>query len=185
MTRHKLPDGSRHTMETIAARCIEEGDCLLWQGAISKPSKPVMQTGRKLIPVRRYIFTELLGKKVKPGHLVSFTCDNDLCVHEGHIDQMTRSELVKRAADRTMYHLRPDRNTKLAMAARSRSPHSEELVDQVRNAEGSYQQIADRMGLNKAFVGDIRSGRHRKPATPFTGLGARLAANDSNERKRA
>ena len=98
---------------------------------------------------------------------------------------MTRSELVKRAADRTMYHLRPDRNTKLAMAARSRSPHSEELVDQVRNAEGSYQQIADRMGLNKAFVGDIRSGSHRKPATPFTGLGARLAANDSNERKRA
>lgn len=185
MTRQKLPDGARHTMETIAARCIEEGDCMLWDGAIANPSKPVLQDGRKVVAVRRYIFTELLGKKVKPRHLVSFTCDNDLCVHEDHIDQMTRSEMLKRAVERTQYHLRPDRTAKLQIAARERSQYGADLVDQVRNEEGSYTQIAERLGLKKSFVADVRSQRHWKPTNPFVGLGARPAANDSTERKRA
>lgn len=185
MSRKKLPDGARHTLATIAERCVEVGDCLLWRGAISTPAKPVLQDGDKLVPVRRYIFTKLLGKKIKPRHLVSFTCDEELCVHQDHIGQMTRSELLLKAAQRTQYHRQPDRTAKLQSAARARSPHSANLVEQVRNEDGSYAQIAARLNLKKSFVADVRSHRQWKPTTPFTGLGARPAANESNERKRA
>lgn len=185
MSRKKLPNGACHTLATIAERCIEEGDCLLWQGATSTPAKPVLQMGRKLIPVRRYIFTELMGKKITGKNVVSFTCQNELCVHEDHIAQMSRSEVIRRSVERTNYNLCRSRSAKLSMAARSRSPHSDELVEQVRSEVGSYQQIADRLGLKKSFIGDIRSQRHRKPTTPFTGLGARPAANDPTTRKRA
>lgn len=55
----------------------------------------------------------------------------------------------------------------------------------VRAMEGSSREISKKTGLPLTFVTRVRNYESWVDATPFTGLGARPAANDPDERKRA
>lgn len=185
MTAKRLPNGTRHTLATIAERCIEVGDCLLWQGATTGGGKPAINNGGRSVSLRAYIFTDLLGKKVPRGKLVSYTCTNPLCVEGEHLKAMTRKEMTKRSIERTGYPERADWLAKCARAGQRSSGIDPDLIEVARNAEGSNRKVARETGLSRHVVDGVRGGRTWVKATPFTGLGARQAANDSNERKRA
>lgn len=188
MTTKRLPDGTRHTLATIEERSIKHGYCLLWQGATTggdRHETPAIKDQGKTVSLRTYIFTELLGNEVPAGEVVSYTCRHHMCVATKHIKAMSRTELTKRAAKLTGYSKNAGWLAKCTAAGRKKCDIDPDLIEQVRNAEGSNRKIASEMNLSRHFVDGIRSGRTWAKATPFTGLGARQAANDSNERKQA
>lgn len=162
-----------HTLETISERCIEDGDCLVWQGALMGGSRPAVSIGGKVISLRRHIFTELLGKKIPRGHLVTFSCTNSRCLAEEHITTMTRTQLTKSAAERTQYAIRPERRAKLAKAAQERSPYTQNDVAMVRGFDGSARKAARVLGVSRDFATQVRANRSWAQTTPFSGLGAR------------
>lgn len=188
MTVKRLPNGARHTLETIAERSVKSGRCLIWQGATMGGDQfevPAIKDQGKTVPLRTYIFTELLGQTVPDGKVVSFRCRNRLCVEATHIKAMTRHQVTRHAVELTGYNKSAGWLAKCTAAGRKHSGIDPDLIERVRQAEGSNRQVARELNLSRHFVDGIRCGRTWVQANPFTGLGARQAANDPSERKRA
>ena len=162
------------TMEFIRAKSHEDGDCLIWDGA-NGASKvggvPYININRKLTPVRRWIAENILKVQIE-GLIASTKCGNPLCVDPAHVAMKTRKMLVTDAAKRTQYHKNPARNYKLALAARARSPHSPELIEKIRNMEGTHRGIANELGINFDVVNRIKNGTGYKEYknNPWAGL---------------
>jgi hypothetical protein len=145
------------TLEAIKANCIEEGNCWLWQGAMSHGTTPIMRINgsRKLVPVRRFIL-QLKGAKVE-GKKSYITCGNPKCVNPAHIKPMTGSQMLKRVAKQTGYAQRISRNAKIAAGKRKHSPITPELVAEIRSSPESGHAIARRLGFCQATVQAIRA----------------------------
>jgi hypothetical protein len=159
------------TMELVREKCIEDGDCLIWQAAKSPSGAPYMKVhGYGSMPVRRWIAGNVLGLQID-GRMASTICGNSACVEPEHVEMKTRSKMQRDAVKRTQYHLNPVRNQKLYKAAAARSPYSKETVEKIRAAEGSQRSIARDFGVSFAMVNRIKNGQsHRNYSSPWAGL---------------
>jgi hypothetical protein len=164
-----LKGSSAYTLDMIKAKCDVVGGCWHWQAGKSGKA-PALRHGDRTISVRRYIFTELLGKTQAKGRLVTMSCGHLDCVSPDHLIQHTRKQLQAAAAKRTQYGADPVRNAKIAAAKRRHSPYSDEFVEQVRNMEGTSKGIARELGLQFSTVNGWRNGEVRRPVNPFAGL---------------
>lgn len=145
------------TIEDIQARCIEEGDCWIWQGAMSHGTTPIMRLdgSRKLVAVRRHIL--MLNGVAVDGKKSYITCDNPKCVNPEHIKAMTGSQMLKRVVATTGYTQSLARNAKIAAGKRKHSPLTPELVEEIRSSPESGHAIARRLGFNQSTVQSIRA----------------------------
>ena len=169
-----------------AQRCDEvpyvrtQRPCLIWRGAtINKGRDPraVMRPGFPPAMVRReawaiYHPNDPLGKdSARPA------CGCQLCVEPSHLERVSQSE----------YHSVPkSAAAKLRMQAVARERRSTVkaptiIVPRVKEMEGPAWKVAQELGLGVDVIRDIRAGKWDRAAfgaSPFAGLGARLAAND-------
>lgn len=161
------------TVEAIREKCVEEGDCWLWQGAMSHGTRPVARLDgtRKLVGVRR-LMLELCG--IEPGRNKVFpTCGNQACLNHEHLKPMTHAAMLKRVAAQTGYAQSVTRNAKIAAGKRKHSPITPELVEEIRSSPESGRAVARRMGLCQSTVQAIRAhDSWRDYANPFFQLAA-------------
>lgn len=171
MTKFKpLNPGQVHTLDTITARSVEEGDCLLWQAGTTHGTPALRHDGR-VIQVRRYIVEVLQGKTVPKGMLVSTCCENLDCVSPGHIRIFTRAQLQAHTAKRTQFGADPVRRMRLARAKQAASKLTWDDVRAIRAMDGTDKGIARELGLNFSLVNCIRKHRTwRESNNPFIGL---------------
>jgi hypothetical protein len=163
-----LKGSTRHDLDSIKAKCEIVGDCWHWQGGRSGKT-PALRHGDKTVNARRYIFTELLERKLAPGRMVTMSCGNLDCVAPDHLKQATRQQLQRATAERTKYGADRVRSAKISKAKRARSPYPDELVEQVRAMEGSAKGIARELGLCASTVNEWR--KQRSPINnPWAGL---------------
>lgn len=161
------------TIEAIYARCIEEGDCWLWQGPVDTNDIPIMRiTGsRKLHPVRRYILQ--MDGTVLGSLRATNICNVPRCVNPEHARAWTMAKLIKRAADETGYAKQPARNAKIAARKRQLSPISPELIEEIRTSSESGRAIAIRLGYCQSTIQAIRAYDTWKDySSPFFALTA-------------
>lgn len=145
------------TIEAIHAKCIEDGDCWIWQGAMSHGSRPVarLEGSRKNVSVRRLVL-ELRG--VHPGKRMAYPkCANQACVCPDHVQAMSRAKMHTLIAASTGYASTPERRAKIAAAKRKLSPITPELVEEIRTSPESGHAIARRLGFCQATVQAIRA----------------------------
>lgn len=178
MTEPKAPgmDGRKnkpiavHTMETLLARTVEEGDCLLWDGYIGNNVPQVSHNG-KVIAVRR-LMLELQGKVLRPGDHASTKCRNPSCVHPEHISH--RNKFQHAMAMLSAPRNEEVRAAKLAAFRRKTAKLDMEKAREIRCSDESGSVLAARFGVDKALVSRIRRGEAwREFSNPFAGLGAR------------
>lgn len=82
------------TLADILARCIEEGDCLLWQQGTTGQGYPCAAfNGLKTVNVRRWVL-EQLGHDMTGRRSMS-RCRNRLCLAEKHLFPATRDQANK------------------------------------------------------------------------------------------
>jgi hypothetical protein len=172
MTLPAPPRRANHApldLDVIHSKCIEEGDCWLWHGAM-KCGMPVVRHAGKVVNVRRYIAEHLQGLDVA-GKLASCKCGDGMCCAPAHIDMIRRKQLQQRTTTRTLHQQRLVRKEKLAMAARARSPLDQAMVDAIRASELTGRQIAEQLGVAQSTVQHIRSHRSWKNyRSAFAGL---------------
>lgn len=168
MARFKLPTGEVHTLETIQARIVEEGDCWLWQAALSHGSPALRHDGRVMY-VRRFIAQYLQGKDTS-GKYVTQTCDSPLCVNPAHVIVCDRAKLQLIAAKRTRYGDSVVRGMRIARAKQEASSLTWDDVRAIRAMEGTSRAIARELGLNFSRVHNIRTHKTWREANPFFGL---------------
>ncbi len=158
-------------IEKIRMRCIECGDCWLWQGACEAGSTPVMRAhGKKLVRVRRHVLS-LMGVMLKKNFLAVSTCAESRCVAPDHAEAWTRKRLQTRTASLTRYGASSIRRAKIADACRARSKVTPEIVEFIRSDERSGRALALALGLSQSTVADIRAGNTwRDYSNPFMAL---------------
>lgn len=160
-----------YTLDQIRDQCDVVGDCWHWKGGKSGKAPAIRHEG-KVVNVRRYVFTELLGGKVITGRMVSMSCDSLDCVAPDHLSQYTRQQLQARTAKRTQYGASLARAMKLAQQKQARSKLTWDDVRRIREADGTVKSIAHRFGIPPSTAAAIRRGDtwREAAANPFFGL---------------
>jgi hypothetical protein len=164
-----IPYGTAHTLETLHERCIEEGECWLWQAGTSHGTPAIRHNG-KVVHVRRYIIEELQGIVIPEGRRVSMTCDNKTCINPDHIRVYRPAALLVFTAARTGYALDPLRNARIAARRQEQSALTWEIVRKIRAMEGSDREIARATGYAYSTINNIRSNRSWVETSPWAGL---------------
>src|SRR5687767_8625125 len=80
------------TMESLLARTVEEGECLIWRGYVANKTPQVAHNG-KMVTVRR-LMLQLQGKD--PKDYCASSCGDPLCVAPHHIVSRSKSLHLKR-----------------------------------------------------------------------------------------
>lgn len=164
------------TLDYIKARCIEEGDCLIWQGAVGDAGYPIMKRyGGPCLLVRRVV-VGLDGREPKPRQPVTCTCDDKRCVAPDHLKLSTWSKVGKKAAAKGAFSSKA-RGSKIAASRRESSgvKLNADIARTIRESTESGPVLAARYGVNKSRINAIKRGDAWKDYTPspFAGLGAR------------
>ncbi len=147
------------SLDTILARTVEEGDCLLWQGRISNGS-PVAYLDGAYRTVRRVVWEAAKGP-IKPGLHPSCRCREPACVRLEHIRLLTIQQIAQLAAREGKFSSL-HRRAKVAAAARKRSRLTPEQVERIRLAD-SATAIARELGIAKSTASKIRRGESWRP----------------------
>lgn len=160
-------------LRLIRSRCIEDGDCWLWQGATDGHGRPQMRHKGERVYVRRVAREASDGKPIPEGLCAAAKCGNPGCVSP-HCSVVTNQKgRAKLAVERGAFR-HPDRMLRMAMTKRAKSRYSEDLIAQVRLAPPPCTRIAQETGVSLSHVKAIRSGAARREYnSPFAGLGAR------------
>lgn len=164
------------TLDRIKARCIEEGDCLIWQGALSKQGFPSMKFEGKSTTVRRVVM-KLSGSPAASRQPVVCSCDEKKCVKLEHLKRSTIKK-VSRKAVKTGYLSSLARRANVS-ATKRKSEKARLTIEKAREIRASDETgvaLAKRYGVDETIIGRVRRGKLwiEYAATPFAGLGARV-----------
>lgn len=157
-------------LDRIRAKSHEDGDCLIWDGALAAGSTPAIQFGGKVQNVRRALAIDM-GLDVRKK-TVSNSCDNRRCVCPEHIQVMTRKALQVRSAQVHKGTAKDVlRGMRIATAKRPTAKHNLELAQRIRQAEGTQRALAKQFGVSQHVVWSIKTHRTWKDYTnPFAQL---------------
>jgi len=158
-----------HTVEGLRARCIEEGDCLLWQGYFAVGT-PMVSDNRKMTSVRK-LFTQIITGEAKRGGFFVAGCGNRSCVEPTHTVWRTQ----RNHAMAMNKKINGSASAKLINSARISATKRRVSLEAIRDMQNSSERtvvLAERYGLSKAMVNMYRSGKAGATlaTNPFAGL---------------
>lgn len=155
----------------IAARVKEDGDCLVWTGAVkSGSSYPIGSVCGERILVRRVLWEREHGP-LPEGRVVAHVCSTRCCVK--HVEAMTQAKLGVIAAKvgRNGGVLRSAR----IAAAKQAGPSAKltpEIVAEIRASKEMRKTLAERYGVTPSLVSKVALGKAWREYTtnPWLGL---------------
>lgn len=157
-----------NTAATLMANCVEEGDCLMWQGRTTNHGVPVCRFRGQHCGVRRALW-QLLGRRpLRAGEVVTTTCGNPLCCQPDHMRATTQGELMRRRnRDAKGEALRLARMTAVR---RSSAKIDMAQANSIRASDKPAAQIASEVGLSVSMVNSIRRGDKWRAGSPMGAL---------------
>ena len=161
------------TVEWLAERCHEDGDCLIWDGLVSRSGAPVMRERNGSVHVRRLAWAAYGGRSLGPKERMT-TCDNPRCLARDHLKPTYVGEILSKMVNR------PDVKPRIyqALANLRRKTHAKISLADAREIRASPKTPAELLGeypISLSMLRKIKRGEAWKEfaASPFSGLGAR------------
>jgi hypothetical protein len=166
----------KHTIESLKARTVEEGDCWIWQGykanGTPQVSHPRPGFSSKMYSVRRLMRDLVTGKPTPDGHYVT-RCHESSCVNPDHVLFHMDDQHMKRIGRTVSTSANITRSMKLRKY-RIRIGHaklSEQIAQDIRLSNESCATLGERYGVDKSLISKVRRGIAWKVlANPFQGL---------------
>lgn len=157
----------------VWARCHDDGDCMLWDGAVARNAGPAMTspyTG-KTAPVRR-VLMQALGFDIQ-GKIATTTCEHRLCMAKPHLLALTRAQLQARSGPKLSANV--VRSAKLAEIKRATCYLTMDIVREMRASGMRATDAAEHWGIPLQTAARVLRHDSWKEygANPFHGLGAR------------
>jgi hypothetical protein len=151
----------------ILAQCVEEGDCLLWPGAMgtgNNRANPIVSGIRASgshgpLPVRRMVWEHRHGP-LKPGQVVYRMCCQNRCL--ACLQAGPPGSPMRQRKREGLTALSPATKAALTRARRVRSVNTPEQVQEVKRLGvlgGTDAEISRATGVSEAMVGKIRTGK--------------------------
>lgn len=155
-----------------AYRIVEEGDCLLWQGACAGKAKHP-SINRQLV---RRVLWEMQHGPIPAGKIVRCTCETPRCINVAHCELMTMQKLTKQLGARGGIMSDPLRSAKIAAVKRAgkQAKITQDDARRIRASDERCEDLAQRFGLALSTVARIKRGEVRREfaGNPWQGLGA-------------
>lgn len=162
-----------HTLESLTARTIEEGDCLIWQGYIvnKTPQVGAYPDGKKTMVSVRKLMRELQTGRPQPKGHYGNTCGNHACVNPDHT--IWKSEAVhmkvmakkRRVTNVTASKLRQYR------VDTGQAKLCEDKAQEIRLSTEPGPVLAERFGVSRSWINRIKRGEvWRVLSSPWQGL---------------
>jgi hypothetical protein len=146
-------------------KIIEDGDCLIWTGSLSKSSGHPKYCNQ---PLRRIAHQAKHGM-LKKGEYTTVTCGNPKCLE--HTAKVTKSEITKKQnADPRVKASKRAKNA--AWSRANKAKLTLELAEEIRNSDETGPEIAARLNVSRSLASKVRTNQAWAAvnATPFSGL---------------
>jgi hypothetical protein len=159
-----------HTVESLLARCEEEGECFLWKGYSTNNTPMVHQDG-KMVSVRRLLI-DMEGREFK-GKYTGSSCGNPMCINPAHIVQRTVKAHITRMAKKSAEPEAKLRRINAMLVWRRQNPLKLDMdrARLIRDDERTPVEIALDFGISKSMVCRIKRGEQwRDLSNPFSAL---------------
>ena len=157
-----------NTVETLRAKCVEEGECLLWQGRVSNHGVPMVRHAGQHTAVRRALW-QLLGRRpLAARQIVSTTCGNLTCCHPDHLRVTTQADLLRRITQGGKAETL--RVARMTAAARARAKINLATANAIRASDRPSAELARDVGLSVGMVNQIRRGAKWRAGSPMGAL---------------
>ena len=160
------------SLKYIKDRCVDEGECWIWQLATSQAGYPIVRLRPQPCQLVRRLVLELLGRPAQPRQPTVTTCGDKRCCNPDHIRTSTLKAIGRKAAQRGAFSS-PARAAKIAAAKRA-SSYAKLSMDDARAIRASSEPgpvLALRYGIDKSMVNNIKRGAAwRDYSNPFAGL---------------
>lgn len=162
-----------HTVESLKARTIEEGECWLWQGYVANNTPQVnaiVDGKKKMVSVRR-LLRELVTGQAQPEGSFGHTCGNPLCVNPDHaIWRGKEAHMRAMARKRTVGPVTASKLRKYRVES-GLAKLDESKAQEIRQSPESGPVLAERYGVSRSWINKIRRGEAwRLLTSPFRGL---------------
>jgi hypothetical protein len=155
----------------IAARVIEDGDCLRWTG-FRVNGHPAGAIGPLKFLVRREVWQAAHGE-IPPGRILRCTCETPLCVNLEHLRCTTYQSVAKECGALGLMSGRV-RSARIADVKRAgrQAKISQADAEVIRGSDAKGVELAEQFGISPSTVSKIRRGECRREfrANPFAGL---------------
>jgi hypothetical protein len=161
-------DAYKELREWIEERAVANDECWIWKLVLLHGKQPQGKYKGKIILVRREILKARKGKEFARNCFAVCSCGTHGCVRPEHIVAQTRSAALK---GRKM----PEhQKAAIARARRANGKVDKDIVAEIRDSSGPAWVVAQRYGIHKDYVSQIRTHKAWKDyGSPFAGLGAR------------
>ena len=155
----------------IYARCIEEGECMLWRQGANDNGVPYAQHNGKTQNVRRLAWALQHGMPVRDGYRVFPICGNSACLSAEHLRAKTPSELAAHSVSLGRY-VSPLADARKRAARQAQSKLTMADARSIRTDSRPVREIAKHYGMSYQQMVLIRQGKswNEPAANPFSGL---------------
>lgn len=164
---------AQHTVESLKARCVEEGDCWLWQGYLTNKTPQVftkVDGKRAMVSVRKLLRELATGQPQPAGHYGN-TCGNYQCVCPEHtLWKGEDAHMRYMAKRRTVSPMLASKLRRIRVEA-GQAKLDEAKAQAIRLSEESGPALAERYGVSRSLINKIKRGlAWRVFAGPWQGL---------------
>lgn len=158
-----------HTAESLRVRCVEEGECLIWQGYFAGRT-PMVYNITRMVSVRR-LFTLLTRGAAKGGGYYVPTCGDDRCVDPKHTAWHSRSEHASKMAKNANASISAQQ-VRRAKVSNTRRSISVQAVMEIRNSDEPVRVLAAKYGISRTMIQRYKTGKSGVSLSlnPFAGL---------------
>lgn len=166
---------SEVTMEWVAARCVEDGDCLLWTKAVNENGQPKVtfrhDDHKSTKNLRRIVWNVTRNTTLKRSLFAQMTCEHKNCLNPDHMKVVTQSAIVKKTwkdmATRVKKVLAVQRTTR-----NIRGKLDMEKARYIRSTDRAARELAQEFGVSETVIHLVRRNAawREHQASPFAGL---------------
>lgn len=171
----ELSPDERAFVESIYAKCTEEGDCLIWEGRLTSSGYPRIWIDGKNLMVRRLLVELKYDRPLASGEIAASKCNDPMCLCWSHIKAMTTAERrAETGADGGYSSHTKGLRISISHRKTAKLEGGEESAVAIRMDSRASHVVGPDYGISASMVRKIRRGVAWKTIqSPFAGLGAR------------
>jgi hypothetical protein len=162
-------------VEYVRSRCVQDDDCLLWQGAMNNHGRPVFRlVGSGTRDPRRVLWIAA-GRKLLKGRVFAKPRCNERCIAPEHQLYVTRAKAMLLASQDGRLSCGV-RHVVIAQAAARKRPSAKLTAEIVAAMRARYAEtgnaalVAREFGINHAHAHRVIRNKAWRTVTPFSML---------------
>jgi hypothetical protein len=150
-----------HTVESLRAMTVKQGDCWVWQGFIANraPQVAAYPDGKKKMVSVRKLLRELISGQPQPAGNYGHSCGNSSCVSPAHTVWRGQVSHMKVMAKNRV--VTPALSLKLreAKVKSGEAKLTEQAVVAIRSSDQTNAALARQLGVSRSLVSKVRLGK--------------------------